>query len=63
MLLTYTSTQNGADAPFVPKPVGVRINYGQFNAENYFGFQGAPNAKGYGDVSDLSLGGKYATLF
>ena len=63
LLLTYVSTYNGYSAPFVPKPVGVRINYGQFNSENYFGFQGSPNAKGYGDLSDPLVGGKYATLF
>lgn len=63
LLLTYSSMQNGVPIPFVPKPVGVKINYGQFNSDNYFGFQGAPNAKGYGDLGDPLAGGKYATLF
>lgn len=63
LLLAYSSTQNGVTIPFVPKPVGVRINYGQFNSDNYFGFQGAPNAKGYGDLSNPLIGGKYAMLF
>lgn len=62
-LLQYMTTSNGYEAYFVPKPVGVRINLGQFNSDNYFGFQGAPNAKGYGDINNSSLGGKYATLF
>jgi hypothetical protein len=62
-LLTYTSTYNGYASPFVPKPIGVRVNFGQFDFENYFGFQGTPNAKGYGDLSDPSVGGKYAQLF
>lgn len=62
-LLTYVSYSSDYPARFVPKPVGVRVNYGQFNAANVFGFQGAPGAKGYGDLSDPLVGGKYATLF
>lgn len=61
-LLTYTTQIDGYDAPFMPKPVGVKINYGQFPSNNFFGFTGVPNAKGYGSLSDLSLGGKFATL-
>ena len=61
-LLTYTSNIDGYDVPFVPKPVGVKINYGQFPSDNFFGFTGVPGAKGYGDINDLSLGGKFATL-
>lgn len=61
-LLTYTSNVDGYDVPFMPKPVGVKINYGQFPSNNFFGFTGVPNAKGYGDINDLSLGGKFATL-
>ena len=63
LLLTYSSTSDGYTAPFVPKPAGVRINFGQFNSENYFGYQGSPNAKGFGDLNNLSIGGKYAQLF
>lgn len=62
-LLTYVSIYNGYESTFVPKPIGVRINFGQFNSENYFGYQGSPNAKGFGDLNDLSIGGKYAQLF
>jgi hypothetical protein len=62
VLLTYTSYSSGYPSRFIPKPIGVRVNFGQFIAENYFGFQGAPNAKGYGDLSDLSVGGQYAQL-
>jgi hypothetical protein len=60
-LLTYTSNIDGYDAPFVPKPVGVRINYGQF-PENFFAFAGVPTANGYGDLNDPSVGGSWATL-
>lgn len=62
-LLTYVSTYNGYESTFVPKPIGVRINFGQFDSENYFGYQGSPNAKGFGDLNNLSVGGKYAQLF
>lgn len=62
VLLNYVSYSSGYPSRFIPKPIGVRVNYGQFNANNFFGFQGAPNAKGYGDLSNLSLGGQYAQL-
>lgn len=61
-LLTYTTNIDGYDVPFMPKPVGVRINFGQFPSNNFFGFTGVPGAKGYGDLNDPSLGGKFATL-
>lgn len=54
LLLTYQTTNLGYDAPFILKPIGVRINYGEFNEESYFGFLGTPNAKGYGDLLTLS---------
>jgi len=62
VLLTYTSYSAGYPSRFIPKPIGVKVNFGQFIAEDYFGFQGAPNAKGYGDLSDLSVGGQYGEL-
>lgn len=63
LLLTYESTKDGYPATFVPKPVGVGINYGQFSSTRYFGFQGVPGAQGYGDLNDVTKGGKFATLF
>ena len=57
VLLTYVSTVNGYSSRFVPKPVGVRVNFGSFNYDNYFGFLGAPNAKGYGTYTpDVPVG-------
>lgn len=50
-LLNYVSTRQGYPSRLIPKTVGVRINYGQFQQDNYFGFQGMPNAKGYGDLT------------
>ena len=49
--------------PFVPKPVGVKVNFGSFNYENYFGFLGSPNAKGYADLTIPGSGGIFAQLF
>lgn len=62
VLLNYTSYSSGYPSRFIPKPIGVRVNFGEFIYDNVFGFQGFPNAKGYGDLSDLSLGGQYAQL-
>jgi hypothetical protein len=62
VLLNYISYSSGYPSRFVPKPIGVKVNFGEFDATNYFGFQGSPNAKGYGDLSDPTLGGVYAQL-
>jgi hypothetical protein len=53
-LLTYESYISGYRSTFIPKPVGVRINFGQFPEEDFFAFQGVAGAKGYG-----SLGSQY----
>ena len=50
-LLNYVSTSQGYPSRLVPKTVGVRINYGEFDGGNYFGFQGAPGAKGFGEFT------------
>lgn len=62
VLLNYTSYSSGYPSRFIPKPIGVRVNFGEFIAEDVFGFQGLPNAKGYGDLNNLSVGGQYAQL-
>lgn len=49
VMLNYVSTSQGFPTRIVPKPAGVRINFGEFLAENYFGFEGAPGARGFGD--------------
>lgn len=48
-LLNYTSSSQGYPSRLIPKTVGVGIGYGTFEEGNYFGFQGAPGAKGFGD--------------
>lgn len=57
VLLTYTSYSSGYPSRFVPKPIGVRINFGQFDPDNFFGFQGMPGAKGYGELIDVEGNG------
>jgi hypothetical protein len=51
VLLNYVSTSQGYPSRLIPKTVGVRINYGEFDGTSYFGFQGAPGAKGFGEFS------------
>lgn len=63
VLLTYESDSTGYKSRFVPKPIGVGMQFGQFDYENYFGFQGSPNAKGYADLDIPGSGGKYAQLY
>jgi hypothetical protein len=49
VLLNYVSNSQGYPSRLIPKTVGVRINFGWFLAGNYFGFQGAPGALGFGE--------------
>jgi hypothetical protein len=51
VLLNYVSTSQGYPSRLIPKTVGVRINFGWFLAGNYFGFQGATGAKGFGEFT------------
>lgn len=50
-LLSYTSNSQGYTSRLIPKTTGVKINFGIFQQDSYFGFQGMPNAKGYGDLT------------
>lgn len=51
VLLNYVSYSQGFPSRLIPKTVGVRVNFGYFEAGNYFGFQGAPGAKGFGEFT------------
>lgn len=62
LLLNYVSNSEGYPSRFVPKPIGVKVNFGTFDSTNYFGYQGSPRAKGYGSLDNLSLGGLYGQL-
>lgn len=49
VLLKYY-TEGRFRSYFVPKTIGVRYDYGQFNPDNFFAFVGVPGAKGYGTL-------------
>ena len=51
VLLTYISYSQGYPSRLVPKTVGVRINFGEYIPNGYFGFQDSPGALGFGDIS------------
>lgn len=51
VLLNYVSTAQGYPSRLVPKTVGVRVNFGYFLTNDYFGFQGVPGAKGFGEFT------------
>lgn len=59
VLLNYVSYSSGYPSRFVPKPIGVRVNYGTFISGDAFAFQGVPGAKGYGDLTPVSTLGGY----
>lgn len=47
-LLKYVNTTASYKSRFFPKPAGVGIGFGSFDYNQFFAFQGVPNAKGYG---------------
>lgn len=51
VLLTYISYSQGYPSRLIPKTVGVRINFGEFLPNQYFGFQDSPGALGFGEES------------
>lgn len=63
VLLNYVSYSSGYPSRFVPKPIGVRVNYGTYVAGDAFAFQGVPDAKGYGDLSTIATMGGYGSSY
>lgn len=64
VLLTYISYSQGYPSRLIPKTVGVKINFGEFLPNQYFGFQDSPGALGFGEESGtygygLDYGGHY----
>lgn len=55
-LLRWINTTVYYNSTLLPKPVGVKINFANFNGDAVFAFQGVPNAKGFGTL-------EYSTLF
>jgi hypothetical protein len=56
-LLTYIQKTDSYNAYLLPQPLGVRVNYGNFDYDSFFGFQGVPNAKGFGNYTFLLADG------
>lgn len=55
-LLNYVSNSQGYPSRLIPKTVGVGIGFGVFAENDYFGFQGAPGAQGFGDIGTGTFG-------
>lgn len=49
-LLFYISNEPGYPSRLIPKTVGVRINFGEYDGENFFGFDGVQGALGFGEL-------------
>lgn len=56
VLINYTFTGGDYPVRLLPKTIGVRLEFGTFREGEYFGFQGAPGAKGFGGLG-RSVGG------
>ena len=52
-LLSYISYELGYPSRLIPKTVGVLMEFATFDANNFFAYQGVPNAKGYASVDDV----------
>lgn len=63
VLLTYISYSSGYPSRFVPKPIGVRVNYGTYINGDAFAFQGVVGAKGYGDLTTVATTGGYGSSY
>lgn len=63
VLLTYISNTSGYPSRLIPKTIGVGLKFGQFESNNYFGFQDSAGAKGFGNGTSPSDGGKFATIY
>jgi len=51
VLIEYISYSQGYPSRLLPKTIGVRINFGEFMQNKYFGFADSPGAKGFGEFS------------
>lgn len=50
-LLQYINSTDGYPSRLIPKTVGVGIGFGEYQVENFFGFEGVPGAKGFGEIN------------
>lgn len=46
----------------VPKVAAVGVSYIEYDITDVFAFAGIPNSKGFGSVSDPSIGGKFGNI-
>tara|TARA_R110000744_G_C19371770_1_gene563171 strand:+ start:40440 stop:41243 length:804 start_codon:yes stop_codon:yes gene_type:complete len=60
VLIGYIFEDDDYPVRLIPKTVGVKLDFGQFDADNYFGFQGAPGARGFGDLPNQVGGYGYS---
>lgn len=61
-LLNHITYQDGRASRFIPKPIGVRVNFGHFNSDEFFGFEGMPNAKGFSELWYNTYTGEWEVL-
>jgi len=58
-LLTYVDKTFDYNSYLLPKPVGVRVSFGNFDYTNFFAFSEVPNAKGFGSFEEHYYDGTY----
>lgn len=58
-LLTYVDKTSEYNSYLLPKPVGVRVSFGDFDYNNFFAFSEVPNAKGFGSFEEHYYDGTY----
>jgi len=58
-LLTYVDKTSEYNSYLLPKPVGVRVSFGNFDYNNFFAFSEVPNAKGFGSFEEQYYDGTY----
>lgn len=46
----------------LPKVAAVGAGFQEYDADSHFGFEGVPNSKGFGSVSDPLVGGKFSSI-
>lgn len=62
-ILTLNEKSILQDTDIIPKTAGVLASYvTEFDSDDFFGFQGMPNAGGFGSVDDSNLGGTFGNL-
>lgn len=58
-LLTYIDKTSEYNSYLLPKPVGVKVSFGNFDYNSFFAFSDVPNAKGFGSFEEQYYDGTY----